>query len=126
MIILLCTGLTLAFILLFYNKGYKTANIYIRLFLFFLTFLTFSHYHYIFSYSVSEIAVLLSVPINSTFYVIGPLAFLYVRSILIYNKDFKRSDWKHFVPFGIIFLESLPFNFSGWELKIGMAKKNYQ
>jgi AraC-like DNA-binding protein len=123
MIILLSTGLTLAFILIFYNKGYKTANIYIGLFLFFLTFLTFSHYHYIFSYSVSQIAILLSVPINSNFYLIGPLAFLYVRSILTYNLGFKRSDWKHFIPFGIIFLGRLPFNFSGWELKTGMAKK---
>lgn len=116
-------GLTLAFILLFYNNGYKTANIYLGLFLFILIFLTFSHYHYFLGNSVSEIAILLSIPINSTLYLIGPLAFLYVRSILTFNIDFKRSDWKHFVPFGIIFLGRLPFNFSGWELKTGMAKK---
>lgn len=123
MIILFSVGTALSFILLFYNKGYKTANIYLGLFLFFLSFLTFSHYLYIFSNSVSELVILLSIPINSTFYIIGPLALLYVRSILTNSLDFKKSDWKHFIPFGIIFLGRLPFNFSSWEVKVEMANK---
>jgi AraC-like DNA-binding protein len=123
MIILFGIGTALSFILLFYNRGYKTANIYLGLFLFFLSFLTFSHYLYIFSNSVSELAILLSIPINSSFYIIGPLALLYVRSILTDNMDFKKSDWKHFIPFGIIFLGRLPFNFSSWGVKVEMANK---
>jgi AraC-like DNA-binding protein len=123
MIILFSIGITLSFILLFYNGGYKTANVYLGLFLFFLTFLIFSHYLYIFSTSVSELVILLSVPINSTFYVIGPLAYLYVRSILTYKIDFKKSDLIHFIIFGIIFFGRLPFNFSSWELKEEMAIK---
>ena len=123
MIILFSIGIALSSILLFYNGGYKTANIYLGLFLFFLTFLTFSHYLYIFSNSVSELVILLSVPINSTFYIIGPLAYLYVRSILTYKIDFKKSDLIHFIIFGIIFFGRLPFNFSSWELKEEMAIK---
>ena len=90
MIILFIIGIALSFILLFYNGGYKTANVYLGLFLFFLTFLTFSHYLYIFSSSVIELSILLSVPINSTLYLIGPFAYLYVRSILTYKNDFKK------------------------------------
>jgi AraC-like DNA-binding protein len=123
MTILFSIGIALSSILLFYNGGYKTANIYLGLFLFFLTFLTFSHYLYIFSNSVSELVILLSVPINSTFYIIGPLAYLYVRSILTYKIDFKKSDLIHFIIFGIIFFGRLPFNFSSWELKEEMAIK---
>jgi AraC-like DNA-binding protein len=123
MIILFSIGIALSFILLFYNGGYKTANVYLGLFLFFLTFLTFSHYLYIFSNSVSELVILLSVPINSTFYIIGPFAYLYVRSILTHKIDFKKSDLIHFIIFGIIFFGRLPFNFSSWELKEEMAIK---
>ena len=123
MIILFSIGLALSFILLFYNGGYKTANVYLGLFLFFLTFLTFSHYLYIFSNSVSELVILLSVPINSTFYIIGPFAYLYIRSILTHKIDFKKSDLIHFIIFGIIFFGRLPFNFSSWELKEEMAKQ---
>jgi len=123
MIILFSIGIALSFILLFYNGGYNTANVYLGLFLFFLTFLIFSHYLYIFSNSVSELVILLSVPINSTFYIIGPLAYLYVRSILTYKIGFKKSDLIHFIIFGIIFFGRLPFNFSSWELKEEMAIK---
>lgn len=123
MIILFIIGIALSFILLFYNNGYKTANVYLGLFLFFLTFLTFSHYLYIFSNSVNELSILLSVPINSTLYLIGPFAYLYVRSILTYRNDFKKSDLTHFIIFGIIFFGRIPFNFSSWELKEEMAKQ---
>ena len=123
MIILFSIGIALSFILLFYNGGYKTANVYLGLFLFFLTFLTFSHYLFIFSNSVSELVILLSVPIHAIFYVIGPFAYLYVRSILTYKIGFKKSDLIHFIIFGIIFFGRLPFNFSSLELKEEMATK---
>jgi hypothetical protein len=84
MIILFGIGTALSFILLFYNRGYKTANIYLGLFLFFLSFLTFSHYLYIFSNSVSELAILLSIPINSSFYIIDTKGHLTGHSYYVF------------------------------------------
>jgi len=57
----------------------------------------------------------LRVPINATAYAVGPLAFLYVRSILIDNARFKVYDWLHFIMFSIFFIGRLLNNLSGWD-----------
>ncbi len=75
-------GVFFSALIIFYNKGYRSANIYLGLFLFFFNFIIISHYIYIFSESSEVISFVLRVPINATAYAVGPLAFLYVRSIL--------------------------------------------
>jgi len=75
-------GVFLSALLIFYNKGYRSANIYLGLLLFFLNFIVLTHYIYIFNQSAELVSFVLSIPINATAYTIGPLAFLYVRSIL--------------------------------------------
>ena len=96
-------GVFLSGLLIFYNKGYRSANIYLGLFLFLFNFIIISHYIYIFSESAEVISFVLRVPINATAYAVGPLAFLYVRSILIDNARFKVYDWLHFIMFSIFF-----------------------
>jgi AraC-like DNA-binding protein len=64
---------------------------------------------------------MLSIPINASAYVIGPLAFLYVRSILRDNAKFTKYDGLHFIVFAIIFLGRLPHNLASWEEKYKVA-----
>ena len=108
-------GVFLSALLIFYNKGYRSANIYLGLFLFFFNFIVLSHYIYIFSESAEVISFVLSIPINATAYAVGPLAFLYVRSILRDNARFNSYDWFHFMVFGFFFTGRLLNNLSGWD-----------
>jgi AraC-like DNA-binding protein len=114
-------GIFFSIFLLFYNKGYKSANIYLGLFLILFNFIISSHYIYIFSNSREFIALVLSIPINATAYVIGPLAFFYVRSILTDNPKLTKYDVLHFILFAIMFLGRLPHNLASWSEKYQIA-----
>jgi hypothetical protein len=114
-------GIFFSIILLSYNRGYRTANIYFGLFLLLFNFITVSHYLYIFSNSRELIALVLSIPINASAYVIGPFAFFYVRSILTDNPKLTKYDVLHFILFAIIFLGRLPHNLASWDEKYQIA-----
>ena len=122
---LLLSGLGLFFsaILLTYNKGYKTANLYLGLFLFFLNYLALYHYLIIFNDSQDILAVLLCIPIRGSAYLVGPLAYLYVKSIIQDNAQFSKYDAIHFIMFGIIFIGSLPYNLTSWFVKYQAANE---
>jgi AraC-like DNA-binding protein len=116
-------GIFFSALLLGYNKGYKSANIYLGLFLFLFNFIILSHYFYLYNESKVTIAFILSIPFNASAFAIGPLAFLYVRSILKDDTQFSKKDWVHFILFAIIFLGRLPYNFSSWDDKLMVADK---
>jgi AraC-like DNA-binding protein len=111
-------GMVFSILLLIYNKGYKSANIYLGLFLFSFNIVILTHYFYIYSNSKELLAFVLSVPLNGLAFAIGPLAFLYVRSILTDNTFFTKKDWVHFIIFVVIFIGRLPFNFESWDSKL--------
>jgi AraC-like DNA-binding protein len=121
MLLLSVLGIFFSILLLTYNKGYKSANIYLGLFLFSFNIITLTHYFYAFNNSKELIAFVWSVPLNGLAYAIGPLAFLYVRSILKDSSFFTKQDWVHFILFALIFLGRLPFNFESWEAKLVLA-----
>ncbi|MCE2770296.1 MAG: hypothetical protein LW711_09910 [Saprospiraceae bacterium] len=114
-------GIFLSALLIFYNKGYRSANIYLGLFLFFFNFIILSHSIYLNNQSKEVISFVLSIPINATVYAIGPLALLYVRSILNDNAKFSSYDWLHFIIFAIFFVGRLLFNLSGWDNEYKVA-----
>ena len=118
MLLLSGLGIFFSILLVVYNKGYKSANIYLGLFLFSFNIITITHYFYIYSNSKEFLAFVLSVPLNGLAFAIGPLAFLYVRSVLTDNTYFTKFDWVHFIVFAIIFIGRLPFNLESWELKL--------
>ena len=108
-------GVFFSSLVIFYNNGYRSANIYLGLFLFFFNFIILSHYIYIFSESAEVISFVLLVPINATAYAVGPLAFLYVRSILRDNAKLSKFDRFHFIFFAIFFSGRLLNNLSDWD-----------
>lgn len=101
-----------------YNKGYKSANIYLGLFLLGFNIITLTHYFYIYNTSNEFLTFVLSVPLNGLAFAVGPLYFLYVRSVLTDNTYFTKFDWVHFIVFAIIFFGRLPFNLESWESKL--------
>ena len=116
-------GFLFSSLLLVYNRGYKSANLYLGLFLLLFNFITLTHYLYIYNNSKEIIAFILSVPFNASAYAIGPLAFLYVRSIIKDDAHFTKYDSLHFIIFAIIFIGRLPYNLSDWDSKLLIADK---
>lgn len=113
-------GITLALIVLFFNQGNKLANLYLGLFLLCFNVFTLTHYTFLFLNSEYLIAILLILPFNSLIYVLGPFAYLYIRSILNDEAKFTKLDLLHFFPFFLNFIDNIPVFFS-WEIKLKAA-----
>jgi AraC-like DNA-binding protein len=123
MLLLSGFGIVLSIILLFFDKKNKgSGSLYLGLFLLTFNVFTLSQFIYIFSKSETLIAILLSTPVNVIIYLVGPLAYLYIRSVLNDNVIFKKADLLHFLFFAIFFLGILPFNFGSWEMKLATSK----
>jgi AraC-like DNA-binding protein len=120
MIYLGSLGVTLALIVLFFNQGNKSANLYLGLFLLCFNVFTLTHYTFLFLTSEYLIATLLILPFNSLIYIVGPLAYLYIRSILNDEAKFTKLDLLHFFPFFLNFIDNIPVFFS-WEIKLKAA-----
>jgi AraC-like DNA-binding protein len=121
-IVYLCAfSLFLSLTLFFYNKGYKGANRFLSGYLFCSAAFLLSQYFLIYNKSISLIAFSVS-GIPSLFYLIGPFAYFYVRSILQDNLKLSKTDFLHFLPFLLIFIGTIPFLFSTWEYKCLLAK----
>ena len=114
-------GVTLALIVLFFNQGNKSTNLYLGLFLLCFNVFTLTHYVYIFINSEYLIAILLSLPFNSLIYVVGPFAFLYARSILNDEAKFTKLDLLHFFLFFLNLIDNIPAHFFNWEIKLKAA-----
>jgi AraC-like DNA-binding protein len=113
-------GITLALIVLFFNQGNKSANLYLGLFLLCFNVFTLTHYTFLFLTSEYLIATLLILPFNSLIYIVGPLAYLYIRSILNDEAKFTKLDLLHFFPFFLNFIDNIPV-FLSWEIKLKAA-----
>lgn len=123
MLLLSSFGIVLSIILLFFDKENKgSGSLFLGLFLLTFNIFTLSQFIYIFSKSETLIAILLSTPVNVIIYLVGPLAYFYIRSVLNDNVIIKKADLLHFLFFAIFFLGILPFNFGSWEMKLATSK----
>ena len=115
------TGLFLSLLTLFYNKGYRGANRYLSGFLFFGSYFILAYSSAITSKDARLIAFF-SMGSLSVYYLAGPMAFFYVRSILRDYSRLSRWDWLHFVPFLYVLSGIMPYIlFTDWEHKVRVA-----
>jgi AraC-like DNA-binding protein len=81
--------------------------------------------NFYFFYGESLVMVIIFTMVHSFFYLIGPLAFFYMRSILKDNSHLSRVDYLHFALFAISFIGYVPYFFSSWDFKV-MVGENLQ
>jgi AraC-like DNA-binding protein len=112
--------LFLPLVLLFFNKGYLSANRYLAGFLFFASLYLLENFYFFYGQSLSKIAFFTTT--HSFFYLIGPFAFLYMRSILRDNSKLSRIDCLHFLLFVISFIGYVPYFYSSWDYKLLIAQ----
>ena len=111
----------LSVLLFFYNKGYKSANAYLSGFLFLSSLFLFIQFVFLYSHNL-HLIVWFVAGFPSLFYLIGPFAYLYVRSILRDNTRLSRLDYLHFLICFLVILGAIPYITSDMEHKLMLAK----
>jgi AraC-like DNA-binding protein len=117
-------GIFLSLILLFFNARDNKSTIYLGLFFFLLSLYAFYQYVLLYSKSVTLVSIfLVNVAVfSSPLYLIGPLLYWYIRSVLTDNAKLKTSDFWHFIPMIIFFVAALPHAFVPWQEKVAAAR----
>lgn len=117
-------GIFLSLILLYHKRRYQS-TVYLSLFFLFSSLYMLYQYILLYSGSVALISgFLFSLSIAaSPVYLIGPMLYWYVRSVLTDNAKLKRKDLWHFLPMGIYFIAALPETFLPWHEKVELAVK---
>ena len=115
-------GIFLSVILLYFNARKFPATIYLGLFFLLISLYNFIQFVMLYSKSVFLVSVVF---LNFGFlsYLIGPMFYWYVRSVLTDNSRLKKSDLWHLLPMAIFFLSSLPHLFTPWANKLEIASK---
>jgi AraC-like DNA-binding protein len=106
--------------MLLFNKGYKSASRYFSGFLIFSSIYSLANYAFFFSHSVFWVAIFETI-IPTFFFLICPFCFFYVRSILRDDTALSKTDYFHFLPFLLVFLQTVPFLFTSWDYKLQLA-----
>ncbi|WP_167615347.1 helix-turn-helix domain-containing protein [Maribellus sediminis] len=117
-------GIFLSLILLYFNAREYKSSLYLGLFFLFTSLYGLYQYILLYSKSVTLISIFLfNLSIDSSLvYLIGPMLYFYVRSVLTDNSKLKRSDWWHFFPMLIYFIAALPNTFVHWHDKVEAAR----
>ncbi len=116
-------GIFLSVILLVFNARRYASSVFLGLFFFLIS--LYGLYNYVLVRSQSEFFVkifLFLIPILGTsFYLIGPVLFWYVRSVITDNHRLRKSDLWHLLPAAIFILSALPGLFSPFSEKAEAA-----
>lgn len=115
-------GLLLSLLLLFFNGRRYKSSIYLGIFFFLVGFYTFYHHIFVYEKSVFWIA-LLYVNTASVFYLTGPMAYFYVRSVLTDNARLGWKDAWHFLPTLLHFAANMGYVIRPWTYKWETAEK---
>lgn len=118
-------GIILSLILLFSHARKNASTIYLSLFFLLVSLYGFIQYVLIASKSVFLVSILLLfIPIlGSLMYLIGPMIYLYTRSVLTDDPRLKMWDLLHFLPMVIYFILSLPRMFNPWSDNVELANE---
>ena len=119
---LITLSIFLSLVLFFYNRGYNRANLFLSGYFFCSSLFLSTQYFFLVCKSIVITAYFTSV-FPSLFYLIGPFAYFYVRSMFRDNIHLSKKDYLHFVLFLIIFIGTLPFLFSSWDYKCFISYK---
>lgn len=67
--------------------------------------------------------VLLYGNFSSIYFLIGPLVYFYLRSLRTGSTQLKRTDFWHFIPFILVFFDTIPYYFSPYAYKVEVVRQ---
>jgi AraC-like DNA-binding protein len=114
------SGIFISVLLLCFHGKKFTSSIYLGMFFMLISLYGLHTYLVFYSKSVFILALLYN---NTIFlyYLIGPVLYWYVRSVLTDNSRLQKKDVLHFLPMLIFLTASLPEIFSSWSSKVEIA-----
>lgn len=107
------------FLILSINKGYKTVNRYLAGYLFFSALYLLGNFYFFYGESLQVISIFLN--FHPFFFLIGPLSFFYVRSVIRDDSKLSKADLLHFALFFISLAGLIPFIFSSSDYRLLVA-----
>lgn len=114
-------GLLLSAILFFSNARIYRSTVYLAGFFFLVSLYSLSVFILFYSKSVLLVSIFYINP-SFTSYLIGPMFYWYIRSILTDNPRLKKTDSLHLIPAVIFFLTALPYTFGPYSEKVRIAE----
>ncbi len=118
-------GFIVSLLLLINIKESNRVNLYLFFFFFINNLYSLAHYATIYSESKTMIAILL-VNFTPLFLLAGPVLYFYIRGLLRDDYRLNQSDWWHFIPALLLFINITPHLFSSFEAKIEYANRVLQ
>lgn len=122
LLFLALSGIFLSILLLYYNGRNFTSSIYLSGFFFTLSFQAFIIYVLVYSRSALLIAIFL-IHFSFLLYLVGPMLYWYIRSVLTDNPRLSRKDLWHLLPALIFLVTSLEYIFTPFSYKLEMGEK---
>ena len=118
-------GIILSAILLIFNLRKNASTKYLGVFFFSISLYAFYQYVLLYSKSVFLVSIFLYniALICSPLYIIGPMLYWFIRSVLTDNSRLKRNDIWHLLPMIIFFIAAFPHAFIPWHDKVELARK---
>lgn len=115
------TGIALSLILLYFNARRYKSSIYLGIFFFLISLYGINQYALLYSDSIVFVALLYS---NVTFlhYLIGPMLYFYVRSVIKDKSQLTKWDILHFVPSATYLIAIIPYLLTPYSHKAEVAK----
>ena len=115
-------GIFLSVTLLSFTTRYYKSAIYLGFFFFTISVHNFLTYVTLYSKSVLLVSIFF---LNFTFmvYLIGPMLFWYVRSILTDNPHLRKWDLLHFLPMLAFLVATIPYMLTPYSAKVEVATK---
>ena len=115
-------GIFLSVILLYFNARNYASSIYLGVFFLLISVYNFNQFVVLESKSVFLVS-LFYLNIGFLSYLIGPMLYWYVRSVLTDDPRLKKIDLWHLLPLLIFFIATLPHLVSSWSYKVEIATK---
>ncbi len=109
-------------ILLFYDAVKNRSTIFLGLFFMVVSLYAINDYVLLYSKSVFFISLVVT-NITFLYYLIGPLLYWYIRSILKGNSAFGNIDLLHLLPMLVYLVAALPYMFSSYAYKVEIAEQ---
>ena len=113
-------GMFLSVLLLYFNAGKFKSTLYLGVFFFLISLFGLNHYALLDSKSVLLVSIFCT---NFAFlhYLIGPVLYWYIRSVLTDNSRLKKADLLHLLPSLVYLIASLPFILTPYSFKVEIA-----
>ena len=113
-------GFFTSFILIYYLSALNRSNLFLALFFLCCNLIVLVYFGLHFSNNQFWEAIFFVhfLPLS---YIIGPLLFIYVRTTISDNKQFKKTDWLHFIPAFLILIATSPYTCLPFDKKFEIA-----